>query len=140
MPGSFSLPFGQFVQPHECSNTEILKSHPSYPHKSYTTLRTPDEIIEQLKQSMGAQYANQVLNGQRSIVATCGSGMTAAVLWLGISSVWESQNKNFTMGIYDEVKFAIMAIDIYAHASISCSLGPATLHEQKVKSSRARND
>ncbi|KAF8523064.1 Rhodanese-like domain-containing protein [Hysterangium stoloniferum] len=102
IPNSFSLPFNHFVQPRASAYPAILEAHPSYPYKSYTTLRTPDEITEQLTQAVGVEYAGQILNGQRSAVATCGSGMTAAVLWLGISSVWEAQGRDFTMGIYDE--------------------------------------
>ncbi|KIJ40195.1 hypothetical protein M422DRAFT_210039 [Sphaerobolus stellatus SS14] len=103
IPNSFSLPFNVFTESHEFTNTSFLQSHPAFPFKSYTTLRPPTEINAELTKAVGPVYAESILEGERKVVATCGSGMTAAVLWIGLSSVWEARGRQLpTLGIYDE--------------------------------------
>lgn len=104
IPGSFSLSFNLFINSHKVGAESPLTSYPSYLSNSYTTLRAPDELSEEITKSLGAEYGKQVLAGARKIVTTCGSGMTAAVLWLGLSSIWEAQQREAPpLAIYDEV-------------------------------------
>ncbi|KAF8585549.1 Rhodanese-like protein [Ramaria rubella] len=103
IPGSFSLPFNQFTNQHKVSPDSPLASYPPYLSSGYTTLRTPEQLSEEVRKSVGPEFGEQILLGQRRVVATCGSGMTAAVLWLGLSSVWEAQGRDPpSLGIYDE--------------------------------------
>ncbi|KLO20410.1 thiosulfate sulfurtransferase [Schizopora paradoxa] len=73
IPHSFSLPF-----------TAFLQTHTTGAQSSYTTFRHPDEVLQALTASLGAERVQEVLSGRRRIVASCGSGMTAGVLWLGL--------------------------------------------------------
>ncbi|KAF8521477.1 Rhodanese-like domain-containing protein [Gautieria morchelliformis] len=103
IPGSFSLPFNQFTIPHKVAADSPLSSYPPYLSSGYTTLRPPQELSEDIRKSLGTDFGNQVLGGERRIVTTCGSGMTAAVLWLGLSSIWEAQQRGApALSIYDE--------------------------------------
>ena len=53
---------------------------------------------EALQEAVGPENVAAIVAGQRTIVASCGSGMTAGVLWLGLQTLgaeWVS--------LYDEV-------------------------------------
>jgi hypothetical protein len=65
---------------------------------TYTTLRSPAEMLEELKKAVGEEHARAILDGKRNVVASCGSGMTAGVLWLGLNILGVRN-----VGIYDEV-------------------------------------
>ncbi|KIM84560.1 hypothetical protein PILCRDRAFT_818134 [Piloderma croceum F 1598] len=87
IPHSLSIPFTSFLQTH------------SFPHSStkYTTYRTTAEIGQALVDAVGAIHLEQILKGERSIITSCGSGMTAGVLWLGLKLLGVRQ-----VGLYDE--------------------------------------
>jgi len=104
IPNSFSLPFSHFTNTHMFSNEAFLAEHPTFPFKMYTTLAEPGVLEHKLIKSIGRDRANAVLSGERRVVATCGSGMTAAVLWLGLSYIWEGQQlpRPTTISLYDE--------------------------------------
>lgn len=85
IPGSFSLPFNTFLQTHKSGDS------------SYTTLLPPDEIRKVLVDAVGPEYAEAIIKGERPIVTSCGSGMTAGILWLGLRLL--GVNK---IGLYDE--------------------------------------
>lgn len=105
IPGSFSLPFSYFVESHKVAADSPLSSYPPYLSSGYTTLRAPEGLSEEIHKSLGKEYGEQILGGQRKITTTCGSGMTAAVLWLGLSSIWEAQQREAPpLAIYDEVR------------------------------------
>lgn len=91
IPHSFSLPFTAFLQTHTNTGSAAVPS--------YTTFRRPEEVLEALKSSLGAERVQEVLSGQRRIVASCGSGMTAGVLWLGLQLLGVQ-----SAAIYDEVR------------------------------------
>ncbi|PAV21810.1 thiosulfate sulfurtransferase [Pyrrhoderma noxium] len=74
IPYSLSLPFTTFLETHQAPNGQ-----------SYTSFLPKDKILEALEGKIGAKNTQDVLEGKRSIVASCGSGMTAGVLWLGLS-------------------------------------------------------
>jgi len=87
IPNSFSLPFNVFLQ-----NTKSTIGD-----STYTTLRSPTEMLEELKKAVGEEHAQAILEGKRNVVASCGSGMTAGVLWLGLNILGVRN-----VGIYDE--------------------------------------
>lgn len=87
MPNSISLPFNLFLQ-----------SNKSKEGPDYTTLLPPSDIRRVLEETIGEENLEDVLSGERSVVTSCGSGMTAGVLWLGLQLVGA---KN--VALYDEV-------------------------------------
>lgn len=87
IPYSLSLPFTTFLETHQAPNGQ-----------SYTSFLPKDKILEALEGKIGAKNTQDVLEGKRSIVASCGSGMTAGVLWLGLSILGVK-----SPAIYDEV-------------------------------------
>lgn len=70
------------------------------PDGEYTTFLPEQELRAALDNVVGAQYAEKIISGERPVVTSCGSGMTAGVLWLGLSLLGA---KN--IGLYDEVSF-----------------------------------
>lgn len=91
IPHSHSLPF-----------TSLLTTE-----SGYTTLKPVAELQKILRDAVGsAQGWDAVASGQRKIVFSCGSGMTAAIGWLALRLVLESEGKAWSPDIaalYDEV-------------------------------------
>lgn len=103
IPQSFSLPFTSFLSTNQLTNQSFLNTHPDVSFKTYGTFRSPQELSEELHKAVGDKYAQKILSGERGLVTTCGSGMTAAILWLGINRIWEADNKTpRDVGLYDE--------------------------------------
>ncbi|KAJ3571345.1 hypothetical protein NP233_g3814 [Leucocoprinus birnbaumii] len=50
----------------------------------YTVFRQPDDLNRELESAVGAELARSIIEGKQPVTTTCGSGMTAAVLWLGL--------------------------------------------------------
>lgn len=73
IPNSFSLPFNLFLQKQ------------GTPDGEYTTFLPEQELRAALDNVAGVQYAEKIISGERPVVTSCGSGMTAGVLWLGLS-------------------------------------------------------
>lgn len=88
IPNSFSLPFNIFLQ------KQISKADGS----EYTTFLPESALKDALEAAVGVEQANMIIEGEKSVVTTCGSGMTAAVLWLGLRLIGV-QN----IALYDEV-------------------------------------
>ncbi|KAK2462091.1 hypothetical protein APHAL10511_006554 [Amanita phalloides] len=86
IPHSLSLPFNVF-----------LKKHPRFDTSEFTTLLSPLELRKALEDTIGAECANLVLNGELPVVTSCGSGMTAGILWLGLKTLGVKR-----IGLYDE--------------------------------------
>ncbi|KAF9073749.1 Rhodanese-like domain-containing protein [Rhodocollybia butyracea] len=86
IPNSFSLPFGSF-----------LKIQQGPQGSTYTVFREPSEIHDELKKVVGASHAERIIKGEATAVTTCGSGMTAGVLWLGLKLLGAHK-----LGLYDE--------------------------------------
>jgi thiosulfate/3-mercaptopyruvate sulfurtransferase len=87
IPQSLSLPF-----------TSLL-SQPTSTTPPYRTLLPPEELRRALVEALGSESRLQdVLEGHRKVVGTCGSGMTAAVIWLAFKTLGAND-----VGIYDEV-------------------------------------
>ena len=97
IPNSFSLPFNLFL----AQNTNIVSG------ETYTTFKTREQILDELKKAVGEEETRGILEGKRKVVASCGSGMTAGVLWLGLNILGVKG-----VALYDEVR--------------SAALGPAT--------------
>ncbi|KAI0728635.1 Rhodanese-like protein [Fomitopsis betulina] len=55
--------------------------------KEYTTLKTSTQLLDVLEQALGRERLAEVLEGRRGVVASCGSGMTAGVIWLALQMV-----------------------------------------------------
>ncbi|VDB84503.1 unnamed protein product [Peniophora sp. CBMAI 1063] len=88
MPHSYSLPFSAFLR----TNTVVGAK------KTYTTLLPPDEVRITLEKALGQTTAQEIIDGKRKATTTCGSGMTAAVLWLGLKTI----NESISVSLYDE--------------------------------------
>ncbi|TFK23124.1 thiosulfate sulfurtransferase [Coprinopsis marcescibilis] len=86
IPNSVSLPFNLFLQKHKAQDGS-----------EYTTILPPSEIRQVLEETVGREEVEDILDGQRSVVASCGSGMSAGVLWLGLQLIGA---KN--IALYDE--------------------------------------
>jgi thiosulfate/3-mercaptopyruvate sulfurtransferase len=89
MPHSFSLPFTAFLQTNTNPKTGA----------TYTTFLPPSELQNALVKAIGEDNAKSVLAGERSIITSCGSGMTAGVLWLGLRILGAQK-----VSLYDEVR------------------------------------
>jgi len=90
IPHSLSLPFNTFLETHN-------EERPDGSTVAYTTLRPATGILESLQAALGPEYTKEVLSGKRSIITTCGSGMTAGILWLGLKTLGVEN-----IGLYDE--------------------------------------
>jgi len=76
----------------------FLQTNLSKEGTEYTTILSPGEIRTVLENTIGREELEDVISGERSVVASCGSGMTAGVLWLGLQLLGAKQ-----VAIYDEV-------------------------------------
>ncbi|KAF8139947.1 Rhodanese-like domain-containing protein [Boletus edulis] len=74
IPHSLSLPFNVFLKSHTVPGSSV----------QYTTFISEPELRQALVNAIGADQAQLVLTGKRAITTSCGSGMTAGVLWLGL--------------------------------------------------------
>ena len=67
--------------------------------ETYTTFKTRAQILEELKKAAGEEEVEAILGGKRKVIASCGSGMTAGVLWLGLNLLGVKG-----VALYDEVR------------------------------------
>jgi len=74
VPHSFSLPFNVFLKTQTGPGSSV----------QYTTFLSEPELRQALVKAVGADQAQLVLTGKRPITTSCGSGMTAGILWLGL--------------------------------------------------------
>ena len=97
MPNSVSLPFS------------TLLSAPSDTNPSYKTLLPREELLHKFETALGSPAAVQrAINGELPITTSCGSGMTAAILWLALQVIGAKTN----VGLYDEVRSFYFAVII----------------------------
>lgn len=87
IPHSFSLPFNTFLETHTVPNSST----------QYTTFLSEPKLRQALIDAIGAEQAELVITGKRSITTSCGSGMTAGVLWLGLKLLGAAD-----VALYDE--------------------------------------
>lgn len=83
------MPFNTFLDTETASNGA-----------SYTVMKSPAEIRQALTDAIGEPHLEAIMKGSASVATTCGSGMTAAVLWLGLKLLGVER-----IGLYDEVRF-----------------------------------
>ena len=57
-------------------------------------------MLAQLKLVVGEEQVQAVLEGKRGVVTSCATGMTAGILWLGLSLLGVRN-----VGLYDEVPY-----------------------------------
>jgi thiosulfate/3-mercaptopyruvate sulfurtransferase len=87
IPNSLSLPFGVFLQANNLPDGG-----------SYTTFKPPEAVKQALEDHIGKENADFIISGQTPVATSCGSGMTAAVLWLGLKQLGIEK-----IALYDEV-------------------------------------
>ena len=126
MPHSVSLPFSAFLETHSVPEHIASKLTDNLP-MTYTRLKSNQGIIAALEESLGAARAKEVLEGKRQVVTSCGSGMTAGILWLGLKLLGVER-----VGLYDEVRRS------YTHGLlhlliIICSRGQAMQCAQRAR-------
>ncbi|KAL1738374.1 Rhodanese-like domain-containing protein [Schizophyllum fasciatum] len=85
MPKSVSLTFSLFLQNNNVNG------------KEFTTYLPPDKIREALVGAVGAERAQAIIDGKLPVITSCGSGMTAAIVWLGLRQLGVKD-----VSLYDE--------------------------------------
>lgn len=91
MPFSVSLPFTHFIDKHVAADG-----------REYTTLRSPDGLRNGLIDAIGRERVDLITQGRLRVITSCGSGMTAGILWLGLKQMGINQ-----IALYDEVIFLL---------------------------------
>ena len=86
IPQSLSLTFKQ------------LLSASSSTDPAYETLLPTDKLRKVFEDTIGAEALTEVLDGKRKVTATCGSGMSAAIIWLAMQELGARN-----VSVYDEV-------------------------------------
>ncbi|EGG05962.1 uncharacterized protein MELLADRAFT_87451 [Melampsora larici-populina 98AG31] len=83
IPGSLSLPF-----------SELLATH----KEGYRTSLSPEKLEEVFTSTFGsAERWEAVKQGEKQLVASCGSGMTACIIWLAIQICSGSDQAKVTL-------------------------------------------
>ncbi len=118
MPHSFSLPFNAFLQ----TNSD------HHSGATFTTFLPVNELRRKLEDAVGTEYTKLILEGQRQVITTCGSGMTAGILWLGLKLIKETT----PVALYDEVRCTTVT-GWTILLMLACSLGWVMLHVHKVR-------
>lgn len=119
MPYARSLPFTDFLQKHTYTPSGATEP------VSYTTVASPSALHAALENALGKDYADAVRAGERGVITSCGSGMTAGVLWLGLQLMGVQR-----VGLYDEVSPVWPAVG-------TRSLTPALSHGRATPLERA---
>jgi thiosulfate/3-mercaptopyruvate sulfurtransferase len=73
MPNSYSVPFNLFLQKHKTKDG-----------REYTSFLPASDVRRILNDTFGETETEKIICGERSVITSCGSGMTAGVLWLGL--------------------------------------------------------
>jgi thiosulfate/3-mercaptopyruvate sulfurtransferase len=94
MPHSISVPFNRLLTKH------------SFNGDIFTSLLPPSDLRGVLTRSLstssvaeGDRILHWILGGQKPVVVSCGSGMTAAIIWLALQVLGTKGN----VALYDEV-------------------------------------
>ncbi|KAF8078382.1 Rhodanese-like domain-containing protein [Lyophyllum atratum] len=86
IPHSLSLPFNMF-----------LRHNSSADGTKYTTFLPPADVRKAMEEAVGSERADLISEGRLSVTTTCGSGMTAGILWLGLKLLGVKE-----ISLYDE--------------------------------------
>ena len=103
MPYAKSLPFTSFLETRQYSPEGATEP------VSYTTMKSNAGLHEALEKAVGPAYAEAILKGERGAVASCGSGMTAGVIWLALKLMGAER-----VGLYDEVRLTLLIAHLRA--------------------------
>jgi thiosulfate/3-mercaptopyruvate sulfurtransferase len=102
IPHSLPCPFPNYLEPASDS-------------KPYTSYKPHDQLKEVLVNAVGGKDAWSTLQrGEKSVVFSCGSGMTAAVGWLANEVVREQEGQSPKSAIYDEVSTVVASAETVA--------------------------
>ena len=94
IPNSLPAPFAAYLRP-------VSDKEP------YTSYRSPEELREVFAAAVGGkQKWDEVVKGERNLVFTCGSGMTAAIGWLANELLRETEGVKAKTSLYDEVGYS----------------------------------
>lgn len=123
IPNSLSLPFPTYLEPANDS-------------KPYTSYKSPDQLKQVLVDGVGGeQQWKAIENGEKAMILTCGSGMTAAVGWWADQMVAEKEGTLRKTAIYDEVR--AMACTIWAvEVKLMIRAGLGTQAGKRARSSK----
>lgn len=113
IPGSQSLPFPSLMTVHTASNPRLPKG------QKYTKLKDQTAMWRTVSDAVGGTEALEKLRqassgGEPGATATCGSGMTAAVIWLALRQL------GIQAAIYDEVSAGFDAVSKLSTESSFC--------------------
>ncbi|KNZ71476.1 Putative 3-mercaptopyruvate sulfurtransferase [Termitomyces sp. J132] len=86
IPNSLSLPFNLFLR-------QIMSPDGT----TYTVFLSPKDIRKVLEQTVGLERADSIIHGALPVTTSCGSGMTAGILWLGLKLLGVER-----ISLYDE--------------------------------------
>ncbi|KAF5368406.1 hypothetical protein D9758_002369 [Tetrapyrgos nigripes] len=86
MPNSVSLPFNVFLE---------QKTGPGA--NTFPVFKAAPDIQKALEDAVGQDRASRIIKGELPVVTSCGSGMTAGILWLGLKLLGAPQT-----AVYDE--------------------------------------
>lgn len=86
IPHSLSLPFSSLLETNTISGSDA----------KFTSLFQPAKLKTVVSKTLGEKRFVEVMQGRQSVVNTCGSGMTAAIVWLAF------QMLGVNSAIYDE--------------------------------------
>lgn len=95
IPNSYSLPYAEFLT-RETTSSGV----------SFTTVRPVAEIRQALIGAVGEAKFQAIMKGEASVVTTCGSGMSAGILWLGLKLLGADN-----VALFDEVSHPRLALD-----------------------------
>lgn len=94
IPHSLPLPFSSYLEPSSSS-------------KPYTSYKSAEALQSVLEQGVGgAEQWSTAEQGNKGLIFTCGSGMTAAVGWLANEVLKEKGGGAKKAAIYDEVSLS----------------------------------
>lgn len=102
MPNSVSIPFSALLAGHKYKNG-------GSDNATYTTLLDNGDLRKAFIQlftegesgEVGEHMLDRILRGEQAVVASCGSGMTAAVIWLALHELGCER----PVSLYDEVRY-----------------------------------
>lgn len=118
IPGSFSLPFDTFLE--RRTGADGL---------TYSTFLPQEGIRTALERAVGPQRLEIIISGKVPVITTCGSGMTAGVIWLGLKLLGVNN-----CSLYDEVNISQTKQSL--HLTISKSwTGYALRSQSKIEKS-----